>query len=245
MAGEPPPIGAITSPALAAVSANAKELYAIRTGGLRSRSCMTAGVAATTRTPAAQPKSTIADSPKTNANETPLASRSSTGTGKRSASSEAARNAASPARTVAPCAAVTNETVAATTVARPTAQTGATTGERLRLAAADSLIATRLPHQDAGSICPAERERKGEQRDDDEHKAKTRIPLQHGRPPSPRRRDCLSRGPPGHHPDGGSRLPAPSRCRDRLRRAAGGPRRIAVCTSLRAGRARRRSPRSE
>jgi hypothetical protein len=38
---------------------------------------MTAGVAATTRTPAAQPKRTIADSPKTNANETPLASRSS------------------------------------------------------------------------------------------------------------------------------------------------------------------------
>src|SRR6266550_1912844 len=206
---------------------------------------MTAGVAATTRTPAAQPKSTIADSPKTNANETPLASRSSTGTGKRSASSEAARNAASPATTVAPCPSDANETVATTTAANPATQTGATTGYRLRLAAADSLIADRLPLEEAGSIGPAERQRKGEQRNDDEHKSKTRIPLQHGRPPSPRRRDCLSRGRPGHHPDGGSRLPAPSRCRDRLRRAAGGPRRTAACTSLKAGRARRRSPTSE
>ena len=75
------------------------------------------------------------------------------------------------------------------------------------------------PMRDAGAtihhvplIDPAKRERKDEQRGHDERKSKTRIPLQHGRPPSPRPRDCLSDWRPGHHPDGGSRCLRASRC---------------------------------
>src|SRR5919204_5759896 len=96
--------------------------------GRRSSTCITAGVAKTTSTPAAQPKRTIAESPKTNASETPLASRSSTGTGKRSASSDAPKNAASPANSVGECDDVAKLTAAAATVTSPARQTGSTTG---------------------------------------------------------------------------------------------------------------------
>ena len=42
----------------------------------------------------------------------------------------------------------------------------------------------RLPLEEVGDVGPAKHERKGEQRSNDEHDAKTRIPLQHARPPS-------------------------------------------------------------
>src|SRR5262249_45214005 len=172
-------MGAITSPAHAAVSANADALYVIRIGGLRSTKCMIAGVAATTSTPASQPKRTIAATPNTNASEMPFASRSSTGTGKRSARSDAPRKAASPAKTVALWDSAPNEIAAATTVARPARQTGATTGARFQRVSADSLIGRPSPLEETSDIDPAQRGRKREQRRHDQQKAKTRLPLRH------------------------------------------------------------------
>ena len=52
-------------------------------------------------------------------------------------------------------------------------------------------MADRLPLEEAGGVNPTERERKGEQRGHGEHEAKTRIPLQHARPPSPTRDEAI------------------------------------------------------
>src|SRR3954471_18309119 len=178
----------------------------MRTGGRRSRNCITAGVAATTSTPAAQPKSTIVARPKTKASETPFASRSSTGTGKRSASREAARKAPSPASAVALWAVVAKETAATTTVITPAMQTGATTGVRLGRLAAGSVIATPLPLEEVRAFNPAERECENEQREQGQQNTQARLPLQHSRPPSPSRTWRFSRAPgPGPSPGRGSR----------------------------------------
>src|SRR5947208_1222542 len=63
---EAPPIGTISAPATAAAIAYAEALYATRVGGRRSNSCVIAGAAQTTSTPAAQPKRTIVETPNRN-----------------------------------------------------------------------------------------------------------------------------------------------------------------------------------
>src|SRR3954471_10286238 len=177
----------------------------MRTGGRRSRNCITAGVAATTSTPAAQPKSTIVARPKTKASETPFASRSSTGTGKRSASREAARKAPSPASAVALWVVAAKEMAASTTVITPATQTGATTGVRLGRLEAGSVIATPLPLEEARAFDPAERECENEQREHGQQNTQARLPLQHFKnlPLLGGPGDSLARQGPGHHPDGG------------------------------------------
>src|SRR5262249_34864627 len=114
----------------------------------------------------------------------PFASRSSTGTGKRSASSEAPKKAATPATTVAACVVVANDAVAATTVARPATQTGRTTGESFRLAAAGWLILDGVPPEEARQVGLAEHERERDQHGDDHDDPNPRVPLQHAGPPS-------------------------------------------------------------
>ena len=102
----------------------------MRISGRCSSSCMIAGAAKATSTPASQPKRTSALAPKTNESETPPLSTPSTGTGKRLASVEAASSAVTPSRVVASCGSSTNATAAARTVAKPSVQTGTTTVSR-------------------------------------------------------------------------------------------------------------------
>src|SRR5215210_758051 len=157
----------------------------MRTTGRCSSSCMIAGAANATSTPASHPNRTSALAPKTKDNDTPPLSTPSTGTGKRFASVEAARRAATPSKVVRSCGSITNATAAAKTVARPSVQTGATTVSRRFGMALLSPFGLPLPVAAAlgEQIRPTAGERDHKQGDQRQQREQTRIPFQHCEPP--------------------------------------------------------------
>src|SRR5579864_8077249 len=124
-------MGWIARPPASADSANIEPLYATRSGGRWPIRCVTVGPPAATITPACQPKSTVAATAKTNPSVTPPASTPSTGAGKRSASTMPRKSPATASPSAVACDVCAYVTHAATTVATPATETGATSARTL------------------------------------------------------------------------------------------------------------------